>query len=234
MIFFFVKLFDQQQDVREFRSGTITAPRLSYFRELDPDEGTLFMHPTRLVIGRYDLTPDLVAPVKAKLDWMDNLHIFSLYAGYFDDENITDTDEFRRRLRVSDAFLQTKPTAVVITNTKTFIERIEAATAKRSYGLYRGLVRYFDPNLPNSELLKDVDHRLPGLQSLLFRKADYQFQNEYRFILITGSVGDDAVDLQIGDISDISICVEAEKLNSLMKIRFPGEEVGRPLASMDG
>ena len=51
MIFFFVNLFDQQQEVCKFRSGTITAQRLSYFRELDPDEGTLFMHPTGWKLG---------------------------------------------------------------------------------------------------------------------------------------------------------------------------------------
>ena len=234
MIFFFVKLFDDEEEVRKFRGGTITVERLSHLRKYDSDEGTLFMHPTSLVIGPHNLTPDLVGPVTAKLNWMDNLHILSLYAGNFSDETITDTDEFRRRLQVSDEFLRTKPMAVVITNTKEFIERIEAATTSKNFGLYRGLVKYFDPAVPNNEMFKNIDRRLPGLQALLFRKMEYQFRSEYRFIFITGSIGDDDVDLQIGDISDISIIVEAEKLNSLMTIRFPGEKEARSLASVDG
>lgn len=233
MIFFFVKLFEESADVEEFRRGIITAQRLSYFRELDPEEGTLILHPSKVLIGNRDLTPDLRGPARAKLYWMDNLNIFSVYAAHYDDETVTDTTEFRRRLRVPDRFLAEQRVAIVVTNTKSFIERIELAAKQRGYGLYRGLVKYFDSARHSAKLLKDVDPRLPGLQTLLFRKKDYQIQSEYRFIFITGSIGNDALSLDIGDISDITISVEAKRLNDVVEIRFPGEESSRPLAATD-
>ena len=233
MIFFFVKLFEDKHRVEQFQNGTVTAQRLSYFRELDPDEGTLFIHPTKVQIGTRDLTPDLRGPILAKLNWLDNLHMFSVYAAHLDSDTLTDTTEFRRRLRVSDDFLAEKQTAVVVNNPTSFIDRIEKAANVRGYGMYRGLVQYFDPDRPNTELLKHVDPRLPGLQTLLFRKSKYQFQSEYRFVLITGSVGHDALNLQIGDISDITICVEARSLNRRLEVRFPGEDVGQSLSATD-
>ena len=235
MIFFFVKFVSDERAAEGFRSGKLYAERLTSFRERDPDEGSVFFFPERFNLSlpdkEIDIAPDLAGPVKAQFDWMGNLNIISVYAAHVDDDmEIEDREELRRHLQIPGALLRSEETyAIVVTNTPEFIKRVEDAAREKTYGLYRGLVRYVDFGEHQTDLLKEVNPNLPGLQAVMYKRREFRHEREYRFVLITGSIGDGPIVLDVGDISHITACVRAKELNELLEVRLPGEDRAKPL-----
>lgn len=72
------------------------------------------------------------------------------------------------------------------------------------------LVDYYDPDLFNGNF---PQHEIP------FKKQQkHSYQNEFRIVVNNGTVGDDPLRIEVGDLSDISAKIEATSLNGLLKI----------------
>ena len=93
-----------------------------------------------------------------------------------------------------------------IRNIPEFLRRIESTAEGNGYRISRGFVEYYDP---------DSFHGSFSDWEAIFRKQnEYMYQHEYRFVIDTLVIGDWPIDLEIGDIRDISLCLETSKINT--------------------
>lgn len=156
----------------------------------------------KIVIGNYELdSNDLVGPIRTYKNSSSKNPIFCLYALT---EEIVESFLTSNRTFLIDPKVQTfGDTAVYITDFKEFLNRFESALNKQlGIGYSRGLVEYVDVNEVNGEW---------GA----FRKPrEYDFQSEYR-LLINSPINDPSIDLDIGDISDITISMPIESIQSI-------------------
>lgn len=101
-------------------------------------------------------------------------------------------------------------TAAIITDLGKFIDRLMEAAKKNNYRLQARLVEYFDENQYHGEM---------GI----FRKPKaFSYQSEYRIAL--NVPGTDPIKLCIGDLSDICVLCDLQKINSLIEVDYPLQE----------
>ena len=94
-------------------------------------------------------------------------------------------------------------TALVILDSKAFIDRVISAAEKAGYVAYFNGVKYYNETIDNGNLIIDL---LKGMHNVAFWKRDcYAYQQEARFVFVSDKNHDDHIELDIGDISDISL-----------------------------
>ena len=105
----------------------------------------------------------------------------------------------------------------MLINAAPFIEKMKMALSARGVGFASNLVEYYDDETFNGEIKVD---RIP-----FSKRKRFSYQNEYRFVVNTKIEGDDPLQLELGDISEICRKVDPLKLNDLFKF----EKVQMPL-----
>ena len=215
--------------------GTLHAKRLAHFKKreeavahgrLDPHEGTSsWMQPgsVQLEINDWNLTPDLAGPVQIQPCDLDHLNVFCVHAVHTDTTppkgTVASVDDVRRRVLVPERCLELGEHAVVVRDVPEFMRRFGAAIARERYRAWAHLVRYYDP----STFHGDFD----GIDAVFRKRIEYGYQREYRFAIDTRrpddeppDLDDDAPDLEdgvlnldIGDIRDITLRLRSEELN---------------------
>lgn len=207
--------FGNRKWMDEFQKGKIHFKQLKQFQDFekkhdnakrgDKYEGAhMVLSPAqnKIVIGNYELdSNDLVGPIRTYKNSSSKNPIFCLYTLT---EEIVESFLTSNRTFLIDPKVQTfGDTAVYITDFKEFLNRFESALNKQlGIGYSRGLVEYVDVNEVNGEW---------GA----FRKPrEYDFQSEYR-LLINSPINDPSIDLDIGDISDITISMPIESIQSI-------------------
>ena len=238
MLYFFVKIYKEEKWANDLMAGRLYANRLSYFRRAekaeevglyqgDPDEGSI-VHQRhsidKLMIGKQDMTNDVVQ-IRIQMDWMKHLNLFCVYAGHsgsFEEISQDNLVAFRKQIELSDEMLRFGNYAVVVSNTSEFINRVENAVKVQNFALYRGLVKYYDPGVESVEL----GH---GLLPVLYKPGVFKYQKEYRFVIGTGTVGEESITLDIGDISDIAVKMDADEINGSLNVNLPDERPPKKL-----
>lgn len=103
-------------------------------------------------------------------------------------------------------------TALVILDPDEFIRRVKVAAEQAGYKAYFKIVQYYDPTIDNGNMLISL---LEGMWNIAFWKRDsYAYQQEVRFVFTPGNEHIDHIELDIGDISDITAIVSAESVLS--------------------
>lgn len=211
-IFWFIKFLEKEAHVKDLLDGRLYANRLSWFKRHEPreragrsdqNEGTSsWMQPDRveLVINGWNMTPDLAGPVQTQPNRLDSLNVFCVHAVHdggnskaWSNRNVED---LRRQLLVPERCLDLGRYAVVIHNVPEFMRRFDAAIRGSGYRGWSHLVRYYDPAIFHGTF--------DGIDPVFRKQNQYSYQREYRFVIDTGSVGNDAVVLGLGDIRDIT------------------------------
>ena len=220
-VFFLVK-FLKERHVDSLLDGKLYAQRLARFKKaeggappgrIDPHEGTSsWMQPgqVRIEINGMDLTGDLAGPLQTQLNWLDHLNVFCVHAGHTGDldlARISDgrIEQLRRELWIPNASLDLGSQAVVITDIPEFMRRFDAAVGSQGYRAWAHLVQYYDP--------ATFHGHFEGIDPVFRKQIAFREQREYRFAIDTGTVGCDALTLEIGDIRDITLRLPSADLN---------------------
>ena len=180
MILFLVKLYNQEEYAAALLEGKLFAQRLRCFKQMEAEddergdeyEGAIMpalpglrfeFRRTNTETGEAEVFAgtgdDLHSPPIVLPKWFDHLNVFCLYAGHIGDvESISaeDLPRLRRQLELTQDCLELGDHAVVITNTAEFFGRVENAARKRGYGTYRGLVRYYDPDVGTPPIESEI------------------------------------------------------------------------------
>ncbi|HIF9126688.1 hypothetical protein WAX88_20965 (plasmid) [Photobacterium damselae subsp. damselae] len=226
-LFFFVKVFDNKKYADDFMKGKLFANRLSFFKKLeekaeanrgDRHEGVLSWHQKDdielMINGR--LITELAGPVITRMNWHDHLNIFCVYSGHSGDFNSVDCDNLsslKKQLEIPSDCLELGQYAVVVTKVNEFLERVKLAIEKSGYGLSAGLVNYYDPESFSGYFSEE--------NAVFNKHREYEHQREYRFAIDTGTEGEEAITLDVGDISDITMLCNTADFNKLLEIKLP-------------
>ena len=234
MIHFLVKVFSEQDHADKFLRGELYARRLSWFKKSECDDGRGDEYEATIIARRHNLIitlkaknvvtgeveeftipmEDLAAPPILQLQHFDHINVFCMYAAHSEgfkqilEDNL---EEYRRQLELPEDCLKLGRCAVVITDTPEFLNRMKMAAHRQGYKIYRGLVRYYDP---------EVGTPLPPLNmGIIFTKREkYAHQKEYRFAIDTGTSGCEPITLNIGEIDDIAIRLDTADVNRELSI----------------
>jgi hypothetical protein len=226
-IFFFVKVFTKKAHAEDFLRGTLYSNRLAFFKKLDENAKANRSDRHEAVVGWYQPhkislnlngreIKDLAAPVSLQMVQHNDLNVFCIYAahsGPFEavtDENIFD---LRDHLKIPFDCLELGDYAVVVTQAKTFIDRVTGTVKEEGFGLKAGLVEYYDPSVFSGSFSED--------EAVFRKRKEFQHQREYRFSFDTGIPGDEPLKLKIGDISDIALLCSTSEVNNLLQVRLP-------------
>ena len=218
-IIFFVKFYENSLWAEDFTHGKLFCRTVREIKELednsnsgraDKNEGTIaWLQPDQgyLEINGRDLTADLAGATQIKRNWLDDVHLFCVYAadrGNFD-LPAKDIEELRQQLLVSEGAQTLGEHAVVVRDIPEFIRRVKSAAQPKGYGVASGLVRYYDPESFHGNF-RDVE-------ALFWKQSQYSQQREYRFAIWAGNQSTRHMFLEIGDISDITIRYKTTELN---------------------
>ena len=226
-IMFLAKIFKQKSYAQDFIDGKLYANRLSFFKKMEDEKesnrkdrheaatGWYQKNDISLLINDCEVT-DISGPIMTQINRHDNLNVYCLYAGHsgeFSQITIENLDSFRKHLEIPEDCLILGDYAVVLTNASEFMKRVLSAIKIKKYGIRTGLVNYYDPDTFSGSF--------DDLDALFAKRDEYSHQKEYRISIDTGVDGDDAITLDIGDISDIAILVNTSNLNNLLEIKLP-------------
>lgn len=220
--FLLAKFYDNPNHADDFESGLVYMNRLSYFKGVenecqdptgrqDGNEGTTgWLQPGR---GILNINGVLIqdAQIQIQKYWLDDLHVFCMHAMHTGDLDLdrlaatNDVERLRRQLKVPPECLVLGYHVVVIRDVPAFVRRVTRTAMAKNFRLKCGLVDYYDPETFHGQF-KDEDS--------VFRKQDrYKFQREFRVAINTGTQGNDAEIMDIGDISDITLRLKSTELN---------------------
>lgn len=200
--------FQSADRIASLQRGHLYAKTLKYYRELEKetgdanigDEFEAMLHINEGFIripdtGETIELNDVLMTTKDSEDF-----VFCMFGIYPSTEQFRFTDEQRREL------LSFGDTALVIQDSEQFIQRVVEAAKQRGYEAHFDATQYYDPSVDNGNIIVSL---LKGMWNIAFWKRNrYAYQQEGRFVFTPGN-GEDHLELDIGDISDISTIVPA-------------------------
>ncbi len=222
-IFFLIKFFDNAEYAREFVHGRLHVKRLSWFKRhegsddsnragrIDQNEGTVsWMQPGKGVLTLNDMIIR-DAQIQIQKSWLDDLHVFCLHGAHSGDLNLAmlardnNVEVLRQQLLVPEECVSLGKYAVVVTDVGNFVGRVDTKLRSTGYRFNRRLVEYYDPDGFHGTF-KDGE-------SVFWKQKRFEFQREFRYAINTGTVGDGALNLDVGDLSDVTLCLNSMELN---------------------
>ena len=237
LIYGLAKFFQEEKYANDFVEGKLFANRLSYFKELegdqergDEDEGAIVFP-----LGSFtlDLTvinedtgeetdlptiggSDVVTSPVMRPNWFNDINLFCMYVLHDDDlqgNSAGDTQDLEGCLKISKDCVDFGEYAVVVTDHKEFIRRVYKAAVEVGYGLMGRLVSYYNPDNGTPPISSEIE-------TIFSKRKEYEYQNEYRFAIKTGTVRDNPIILDIGKIDDITATFRTSDLvNACLSLR---------------
>ena len=101
-------------------------------------------------------------------------------------------------------------TALLILDSTEFLNRVRKAASDKGYTIYFNRVHYYDANIDTADIWFSL---FQGIHNIAFwKRKEYEHQQEFRMLIPSGSCTDDHIELDIGDISDISSIFTTEQI----------------------
>ncbi len=206
-----IKITDKEEYAIKFQQGIVHANRMSWFRkkEYDKFDGAGLFKKTKetvFLIGDKDVAPYLPNLFPIYNDEISNLNVFcmtSVHPGPFYDEIITDDNyqDYINYLKIDERCREEfGKHAVVIMGDgiSEFLKRVHTSANSKGYKTMMDFVEYFDPQ-------KQLDINPFSMEPVFYKRSQFEFQKEFRIAINTNTIGDDPLQLDIGNIEDISL-----------------------------
>ena len=218
--------FGSEKNIRSLQAGNFYMKNLQYYIDLektsddesvgDKYEGQMVLQDVKInifTVDTHEFIAQLSAPVSSIGLGYQNIPVFCMYM--LDDRNITSIKQIGEddiEIKYSFSAEQSEKmrdfgdTVLLIENGNEFVRRISEAAKKENVGFTRDFVKYHDGN--SLEQLKEVQSN--NLRAAFWKRQKYAYQQEYRYAFHTEA--EDFMQLDIGDISDISRIMKTKEL----------------------
>lgn len=207
--------FQSAERIKSLREGHLYAKTLRYYRDLEKetgddeigDEFEAMWHINEDFLrfpdtGETISLNDTLIPTANSNDFV--FCIFGIYPAL---NLFTFTDEQKEKM------LSFGDTALIVLDSEELIRRVFSAAKKAGYEPHFGPVQYFNPAEDNANMIISA---LKGMWNIAFWKRDkYTYQQEGRFVFTPGN-GEDHIELDIGDISDITAVLPSKIILTAM------------------
>jgi len=227
-IYCFLKMMDEREHAESFTRGCIKFGSLKSYIEYEDSQGGmrgdqfeglshwLYSDRTEIEIAGHMLNPDdIVGPVALQDSRILEQHALCLYAvtnGDWDQIPEDQVERFKASLAIHRSNFGLGQCCVVITNSKEFIARVEAALRGTCFRIARGPVEYFDEQRFHGSF--DAD------KVGFYKRSVYEVQSEYRFLIDSNIAPESPLWLEVGDLSDITIIMTPEEFNENLEVNF--------------
>ncbi|MDD4494960.1 MAG: hypothetical protein PHV32_11575 [Eubacteriales bacterium] len=201
--------------IEKIRAGSFYMNSLKVYRDMykkykdtvigDPNEGKFIIHDAIAQIKKIDTNGNVeeqsvsttIVKDQAFSTINENDFVFCMFgidsAKY---NSFKFTEEQKQKL------VGFHDTALLITDSHEFCERVKKAAVARNLEIKNDFVNYYDQTINNADLFLSL--AVKGTENIVFYKVkDYSYQQEYRFTT-PNYTGTDHLELNIGDITDIS------------------------------
>lgn len=225
-VFALIKITDNEDYANQLQQGIIHAKRLSWFRKKEYDEldGVGQIKKKKETIFKLDgkdVIQYLPDPITIYSDEVSNLNVFCMTAvqpGSFSDEIITDDnyDEYINYLKIDERCREEFGEHVVAfmgDGITEFLKRVRRSADSKGYKLLMNLVEYFDPQ-------KQLDINPFTMAPVFYKRDQFKYQKEFRIVINTNTIGNDPLQLDIGNIEDISFRMGTAEINNKMSVSF--------------
>lgn len=204
--------FKNREIIESLRSGKIYLNSLKWFREYENEsgdivvgdsyEGMLHVNDGELIIketGEHQRLNDTIIPTV-----LSNSYVFCMT--YIDPRN----DKFEFTDEQKEELVQFGDTALLILDSDAFISKIKKAAEEKGYKIYFNNVHYYDETIDWADIFISL---IPGTHNIAFwKRKTYSNQQEFRMVIPVEEYTEDHIELDIGDISDISEIFTTEQV----------------------
>lgn len=210
--------FQDADKIKSLQAGKIYAKTLGYYRKREEETGDCevgdkyeaMIHVHEAIIHFPDtgevihLNDDLLKTSNS------NDYVFCMFGIYPSIENFNFTDKQKEKM------LSFGNSALIILDSDEFVRRVIIKAEKEGYKVHFRPVQYYDPSIDSGNMLISL---LSGMWNIAFWKRDsYVYQQEVRFVFTPGNEAVDHIELDIGDISDITEIIPAKvALSAIVK-----------------
>lgn len=207
--------FQNAERIESLRKGHLYAKTLKYYREYEKETGDdavgdefeamLHINEGYIRLPNSNETISLNDTLIPTTDSDD--FVFCMFGIYPSLQSFSFSDEQKEKM------LSFGDTALIILDSAEFIKRVENAAKANGYTAHFEAVNYFDPTVDNGNMIISL---LKGMWNIAYWKRDkYAYQQEGRFVFSPGN-GQAHIELNIGDISDITTVLPSEAVLSSM------------------
>ena len=208
--------FQSAERIKSLRQGHLYAKTLGYYRKLEEETGDADIgdgFEAMLHVNKGQLINKSTGEVHELNDTLlrtmrSDDFVFCMFGIYPKTEVFEFSAEQREKL------LSFGDTALLILDSEEFINRVKQAATKNGLEVYFDAAQYYNP----SEDIGNIWISLfKGMWKVaLWKRESYRYQQEVRFVFLSEDASKDHVELDIGDISQISeILPSASILESL-------------------
>ena len=200
--------FQDADKIKSLQSGKIYAKTLGYYRKREEtgdcevgDRYEAMIHINEATIYFPDTGEEVTANDGLLKTSESNDFVFCMFGVNLSSEKFRFTDKQKEKM------LSFGDTALIALDRDEFIHRVKVAAEKTGYKVYFKPVQYYNPNIDGGMLIS----LLAGMWNIAFWKRDfYTYQQKVRFVFTPGDENIDHIELDIGDISDITAVISAK------------------------
>ena len=211
--------FQSADRIESLRSGKIYAKNLGYYRNLertsgdadigDQNEGML---PVVNATIENQETGERLDLTDTRLETSEsNDFVFCIFKSNPQMNGMRFTAAQKARM------LTFGDTALLILDPDEFVNRVTQAATDQGFEVHYDSVKYYDPEHDNARMLVSL---LEGMWNIAFWKRNrYAYQQEARFVFTPGNDSIDHIELDVGDLHDITEVFKASDVLNTMQLQ---------------
>jgi len=215
--------FQSAENIKQLQQGNVYMKNLEWLRQHETNSGdcvvgdlfeaSLHFNEAKLIIpelGKEIDIKDGLMPTSYSFDF-----VFCMFGINPDSHIFEFTNEQKKEIA------NFGDTALLITDKDEYFHRMFIAIEKAGLKGYHGFVEYYDEHIDSVNLFAKL---IKGMEKIAFLKRDkYRYQQEYRFLIHMDKATEDHIELNIGDISDISRVMKTSTILNSMAIQHETE-----------
>lgn len=204
--------FQSEDKIKNLQDGLVYMNTLEWYRKHENSNGNMVIGDSfegMLHFNEAELfLPDLGETIRLNGNLMKTTHSNDYAFCMFGvNPNLT-TFKFTEKQKKE--MLGFGDTALLILDSDEFMKRIEKSAQEKGYKVYKNFVKYFDEKKDHVDIFLSL--MLEEQNVAFWKRESYAYQNEFRFVISAENLDDDHLELDIGNIKDISIIMKASSI----------------------
>ena len=204
--------FQSEERIESLQNGLIYMNSLEWFRNNESDNGDEVIGDSFEAMFHINEGKFILPDTGEKIEIKDGLiqttssndYAYCMFGVNPYSKNFSFTDEQKENIQ------NFGDTALLILDKDEFFNRLRTAALKEGYEIYGGFVQYYDETKDSLNLILSL---LSGMHNIAFwKRKKYCYQQEFRFLVHTQNCEKDHLELNIGDIRDISKVFKTSKI----------------------
>ena len=196
--------FQSTEKIKDLQSGRIYMNSLAWYRKHENDKGDVVVGDSFEAMFHVNKGKLILSSIEETIEIDDRLiftsasndYVYCMFSVNPYNDSFTFTSEQKESIK---AF---GDSALLILDINEFFNRVRTAALREKYDIYGDFVRYYDEKADSANLILSL---MSGIHNVAFwKRKKYVYQQEFRFLVHAPKCEKEHLELNIGDIRDIS------------------------------